>query len=99
MIVQALWWVSAFFAIVGAIGIVRFNEVYLRVHANTVCTVGGTMLLLVSLAIQTGSPKYLLLVIFLAITSSAASHIIANAAYESGVKPTDTFKVHGGKDV
>lgn len=99
MIVEALWWVSGFFALVGAIGIVRFNEVYLRVHANTVCTVGGTMLLLVSLAIRTGSPKYLLLGLFLAITSAAASHIIANAAYESGIKPTDTFRVHGEKRV
>jgi len=99
VIVEALWAVSGFFALVGAVGIVRFKEVYLRLHANTVCTVGGTMLLLASLALQTGSPKYLLLILFLAITSPTASHIIASAAYESGIKPTDAFRLHGGKDV
>lgn len=99
MILEAVQWISAFFAIVGSLGVLRFNEPYLRVHANTICTVGGTMLLLLTLAVQTGSPKYVLLVLFLAVSSPTASHIIANAAYVSGIKPRDSLALLGEKDV
>ncbi len=99
MISEGLQLISAFFAIVGALGVLRFNEVYLRVHANTVCTVGGTMLMLLALALKTGSPKYLLLIVFIAVSSPTASHIIANAAYASGIRPRDFLKASGGKDV
>jgi multicomponent Na+:H+ antiporter subunit G len=78
-------------AIVGAIGIVRFPDVYTRLHAAGVTDTGGATLAIVGLMLVSGlslvTLKLAILWVFLMLTSPAASHALANAAFGSGERP------------
>ena len=91
MILEIFQAISCFFALVGALGLLRLPGVYTRVHASTVSTVGGVVLFLATLAFQSTSPhasaKFVLLIFFILLTSPTASHIIANSAYHSRIHP------------
>ncbi|MFH1786468.1 MAG: monovalent cation/H(+) antiporter subunit G [archaeon] len=90
---EYLLWLAAFFMFSGAIGMLRFPDVYNRIHSSTLITVGGAMLGIFVLAIKSyplspqTSIKMLLLIALLILTSPVSSHAIANAAYKSGIKP------------
>jgi multicomponent Na+:H+ antiporter subunit G len=77
-------------ALIGAIGILRFPDVYNRLHANTVVVVGGAIMTLLGVCILYGlsvySLKALLIAIFLFLTNPVGAHAIARAAHKSGVK-------------
>ena len=79
------------FSVIGALGLLRFPDVYSRSHAQTVVNVGGTCLILIGVMVGNfSSPffvKALFLIIFIFLTSPAGTHAIAKAAYLSGVKP------------
>lgn len=79
------------FSVIGAIGLIRFPDVYSRSHAQTVVNVGGTCLILIGVMIDNfSSPlliKSLFLIIFIFFTSPVGTHAITKAAYLSGVKP------------
>jgi len=76
--------------LIGAMGILRFPDVYNRLHANTVVVVGGVMMTLFGVSILYGlstySLKALLIALFLFITNPVGAHAIARAAHKSGVK-------------
>ena len=95
MIGFALIFLGSVISIVGAIGLIRFPDIYARTHAQTVVNVGGTCLILIGVVFESPlfslySIKSVLLIVFIFLTSPVASHAIARAAYKSGVKP----KVH-----
>jgi multicomponent Na+:H+ antiporter subunit G len=79
-----------FFAL-GTVGLLRFPDVYTRLHALTKADNVGLSLVIVGLAIQ--APDWvavakLLLVWLLALTSSAtACYLVAHCALRTGVKP------------
>lgn len=85
--------IPAFFAITGAIGILRLPDVYNRVHASTLISVGGTILLSFILiadlfrAEPTISAKLLLIIFLTALTTSTSSHLVGNAAHHTQIKP------------
>ena len=92
MIGLALIFAGSVISVIGAIGLVRFPDIYTRTHAQTVINVGGTCLLLLGIFFEAPflsiySVKSLLLVFFIFLTSPVGSHAIARAAYKSGVKP------------
>ncbi len=78
------------FNIFGCIGLVRFPDVYNRLQASTKCATLGTILLLVGVAIASGSgamaAKAIICAVFILITSPTAAHAIAKGAYTSGIK-------------
>ena len=78
-------------SVIGAVGLVRFPDVYTRSHAQTVLNVGGVCLTLLGVFLESFlslySIKCLLLILFIFLTSPVDSHAIARAAYKSGVKP------------
>jgi multicomponent Na+:H+ antiporter subunit G len=78
-------------AIVGAIGIVRFPDVYTRLHAAGVTDTGGATLAIIGLMLVSGlslvTLKLAILWVFLMLTSPVASHALANAAFGSGERP------------
>lgn len=76
-----------FFSVVGIIGLIRFPDVYCRIHASgKVATLGLVGLLAASaLAMPETALKALALALFVVITSPVASHAIASAAYRTGV--------------
>jgi len=78
--------------IFGAIGILRFPDVYTRLHAATKCDTGGAMNILLALAISIEAPlltklKLLVLAFLIALINPMISHAIARGAYKSGIKP------------
>lgn len=76
-----------FFSLVGIIGLIRFPDVYCRIHASgKVATLGLVGLLAASaLLLPETSLKAVALALFVIITSPVASHAIASAAYRQGV--------------
>jgi len=83
--------VGLFFMIVGAIGLIRFPDLYTRVHATGKCDTLGEGMMLFGFILYEGmnlvSVKILLLVIFIFVTSPTAVHAILNVAYTRGVEP------------
>ncbi|SNS09841.1 multisubunit sodium/proton antiporter, MrpG subunit [Anaerovirgula multivorans] len=76
---------SAFFFLVGTVGLVRMPDVFTRMHATTKCDTLGAGLALLALMVNRGlhiiSVKLLLIIIFIWLTNPTAAHIIAKAEY------------------
>jgi len=93
--------IGLLFNALGIIGILRFPDVYTRLHAETLTTTFGTIFLALAVVIygisslwSTGDGQYLnlsihtLVALFaLAFTNATGSHAIARAAHRSGQKP------------
>ena len=92
MIVSGIFLLTgAFFAVVGALGIVRFPDFFTRLHGGGVTDTLGAGLILLGLIIQAGfslvALKVLMIFVFLMVTSPTACHALAQAALTEGVKP------------
>ncbi|MHC4572674.1 MAG: monovalent cation/H(+) antiporter subunit G [Planctomycetota bacterium] len=81
--------IGVLFDIFGCIGLVRFPDVYNRLQASTKCVTLGTILLLLGVALASGSGatsgKAVICAVFILITSPTAAHAIAKGAYASRV--------------
>lgn len=83
---------GALFCALGAFGLVRLPDVYLRSHAATKSATLGVLCVLVGVFLYFGlildnvSVKLLLGIAFVFITSPVAGHLNGRAAYRSGVK-------------
>jgi multicomponent Na+:H+ antiporter subunit G len=77
---------GTFFSIVGILGLIRFPDVYTRLHATGKVGVFGVVFLLVAAAIWTplGWGKAILLIVLLMISGPVATHAISSAAYRIG---------------
>lgn len=78
---------GVFFFIVGIVGLLRFPDVYTRIHASGKVSTLGMVGLLIATAILMPETtlKVIALVIFLVTTQPVASHVVASAAHRSGV--------------
>lgn len=78
------------FLVVGALGALRFADVYERIHAVRAAALGAP-LLLAGLAIETWdwrfAVKLAVLAVLLAMTGPSLGHLIAHAAHRAGVEP------------
>jgi multicomponent Na+:H+ antiporter subunit G len=76
------------FGLIAAIGIVRFPDLYCRLHASTKAGAFGAALVLFGAAILKASGgmvvRAVLLVVFFYITAPLASHLLARAARTRG---------------
>lgn len=104
--------IGAFCFIVGAIGIIRFPNYFVRLHAATVSVIGGSFTTLLGLAFYSItvvrdanlrfllSSSSLLVAVLLFITSPVSTHAVARAAYKFGVpvepKVCDKLEESGG---
>ena len=81
--------IGILFNIFGCIGLVRLPDVYNRLQAATKCVTLGTVLLLVGVALASGSwalsAKAIVCAIFILITSPTAAHAIARGSHAAGV--------------
>lgn len=77
-----------FFFFTGTLGLLRFPDVYTRLHAAGKCDTLGAQLMLLGLAIVNGwnlvSIKLLLIVVFLFLANPTATHAMIRAAVNSG---------------
>ena len=77
------FFLGAFFMLVSAIGLVRFPDLFSRMHATTKATSFGLLLLIVGTGIffNTGTVwvKAILVILFIYLTAPLASHSIAQS--------------------
>ncbi|MCD6558414.1 cation:proton antiporter [Thermococci archaeon] len=74
------------------LGILRFPDVYTRLHATTKCDTGGAMSIMIALAIYVDASffiklKFLILAFLIALINPMVSHAVARGAYKYGIKP------------
>ena len=87
----ALLTAGAVFFVAGTVGILRFPDLYARLHALTKADNVGLGLLVLGLALHAGSLaaalKLILIWLLVLLASSSASHLIARAALRNGIQP------------
>jgi multicomponent Na+:H+ antiporter subunit G len=80
-----------FFLTISSIGILRLPDFYARTHAAGKSETLGAMLFLFGLALYNGieiiSLKLIIILIFIGFANPTATHVIARAAFFSGLEP------------
>jgi multicomponent Na+:H+ antiporter subunit G len=91
LIAMALILVGCFFFLTSAIGLLRFPDMFTRMHATGKCDTLAVLLVMTGLIIHHGinldSFKLLLIVVFIYIANPTATHVLSRAAYRLGVQP------------
>lgn len=81
---------GALFSLIGAIGILKLQDVLIRMHASSKAGVFGSSLILLAVAVVYGDQgsivvQALLAILFLLITAPVAAHVIGRHAYRAGI--------------
>ena len=83
--------IGLLFVLGGTLGVLRLPDFYTRLHAAGMTDTLGAELILLGLIVQEGftqlSGKFLFVSMFLLLTSPTATHAVANAAHQAGLKP------------
>lgn len=83
--------IGSVFFLAGTVGILRFPDVYTRLHALTKADNLGLGLVVLALILQATSGyeamKYLLVWVLIMFSSSLSAFMVANAAHRSRTKP------------
>ena len=83
--------VGGFLMITGGAGMLRFPDLYTRMHAASVTDTGGAGLVLLGLMLQAGltlvTIKLVLILWFLLFTGPVATHALAKAALHGKLEP------------
>ena len=86
--------VGSFFILVAAIGLVRLDDLFMRMHAASKAGTLGAGLLFLALAIDSGefavAIRALVGIMFFLLTAPVSAHLLARAAYAVGYKPHAT---------
>ena len=82
---------GVFFLLTGAVGLIRFPDLYTRMHAAGKCDTLGSLLILTGLACAEGlhlsSLKLMVIALFIFFTSPTATHAMVDAGARAGLKP------------
>lgn len=91
-----LFFLGAFFILVSAVGLIRFPDLFTRMHATTKATSFGLLLIILGTAIyfnlQVVWIKAILVILFIYLTTPLASHSISQSNKK---KKTDEIKNEG----
>lgn len=91
-------------SMIAAVGVLRMPDLFLRMHAATKVGTVGVSSIAIGVMIHFGSltviSRGLLVIAFFLLTAPVAAHMIARAAYHSGVSlwlltRIDEWKTHG----
>ncbi len=78
-------------AVLSGVGLLRFPDVYSRMHATSMLESLGAFCVLLGLFLQSGftvvGAKLVILYVFLLLTAATSGHALAKSTYEAGVKP------------
>ena len=78
------------FDFLGCLGLVRFPDVYNRLHSSIKCVTLGTSSLLFGFFLYKGfcpaGIKALFCILFLLLTAPVSAHVLARSAHKSGVR-------------
>ncbi|OEJ69084.1 hypothetical protein BEN30_04875 [Magnetovibrio blakemorei] len=87
---------GSFFAIVGALGIVRLPDIFSRMHGAGMVDTMGIMMILTGLMFQADTwivvVKLALILVFIFFTSPTTTFALARAAIHGGVNPGPTVE-------
>lgn len=85
IVVGILAFTGGLLVLLSGVGVVRFRDVYARMHAATKASTLGLALIGVAgaLALDGGRPKLVLAVAFIFITAPSAAHLIGGTAYRA----------------
>ena len=82
---------GALFFLAGTVGLLRFPDIYTRLHALTKADNVGLGLVIAGLALQVESwfvvAKLLLIWLLVLLASASVAHLIAKTARQKGIKP------------
>lgn len=85
------------FVLVSAIGVLRFPDVFMRMHAATKAGTLGAGLVLAGAAVVFGdlgiTVRTLVVFLFLLLTAPVAAHVLGRAAYYDGVPRWDRTRL------
>ena len=88
---------GSIFVVLGALGIVRMPDVYMRLQTTSKSVTLGASCVLLAAAIHFAESgmilRTLMIVAFLFITTPIAAHVLSRAAYLSGIPPADETKL------
>jgi multicomponent Na+:H+ antiporter subunit G len=91
VVAYILIFAGALFCLIGAIGLLRFPDVYARMHSAGITDTLGALLVLLGLMPLAGfsieAAKIFFILAFLWMTSPTATHALARAAGHGGVFP------------
>ncbi|WP_437515403.1 monovalent cation/H(+) antiporter subunit G [Sorangium sp. So ce1099] len=94
---------GTFFMFVASLGVLRLPDFYARIHAPTKAATLGLTFLLAALALHfrelASVTKAALALFFVGVTAPVGAHILARAAYRSGVRASDTLVDEYGPSV
>lgn len=79
---------GGFFAFIAALGLVRMQDVYIRMHASTKAGTLGVGMIAAAVALTAsgeGVVKEIAIILFLLFTAPIGAHLIARAAFQSRV--------------
>jgi multicomponent Na+:H+ antiporter subunit G len=93
--------IGVFFNALGSLGLLRFPDVYTRLHAGTKCTTFGTIFTVLAVVcyslwrwIAVPDPRWVVIsvhsiiaVMFLLLANPVGAHAIARAARKIGIRP------------
>ncbi|MFO8033769.1 MAG: monovalent cation/H(+) antiporter subunit G [Candidatus Bipolaricaulota bacterium] len=96
--------VGVVFNALGAVALIRFPDVYTRIHGATKCTTFGSIFSIVAVVIYgfvqgggeggTLAVHSLFALIFLLLTNPTGSHALARGAHRGGIKPAQAVVDH-----
>ena len=79
------------FFLAGTVGLLRFPDIYTRIHALTKADNVGLGLIVLALALQASSVwvalKLILIWLLILLASSTTAHLVAKAALRNGIRP------------
>lgn len=93
--------IGVFCDLMGALGMLRFPNFFVRLHAATVGTIGGAVVPILGAALIAAGSEFLgyyrwfmagsalITAILILIIAPAGSHVLARATYKSGVVPVE----------
>ena len=83
-LIAALIWIAGAFTLIAAIGVLRFPDVFMRMHAATKAGTIGVISSLLALALYFDDPairvRALLVALFLCITAPIVGHVLSRAS-------------------
>ncbi len=98
LIISALIVIGALFCLIGALGVLRFQDVYVRMHAASKAGTLGAGLLLFAVAVASAEigliTRAVAGVLFLILTAPVSAHLLARASFLAGVKTCDATQIN-----
>jgi len=90
--------IGSAFCLLAAIGVLRFPDLYTRMHAATKAGPVGAGFVLLAIAVASLDASVAMRALagigFLILTAPVAAHLLARAAYSAGYQPSEATKVN-----